>query len=134
MSTLRADLGRILGGRKASARGLSAVGVRPASSKDDMNKLEAEYAAFLDLDPSVVFWSFQAMKLRIAKRTWYTPDFLVMRKNGRLQIHETKGHWEDDARVKWKVIRELFPFEVFAITKEKGGGFKIEEASPAEEE
>ena len=49
---------------------------------------------------------------------------------GTMEIHETKGHWEDDARVKIKVAATLFPFRFFAITqgrKEKKGQWIFEE-------
>ena len=52
-----------------------------------------------------------------------------MLSSGELQAHESKGHWEDDARVKIKVAAEKFPFQFIAITKrakKHGGGWEIE--------
>ena len=79
---------------------------------DRMNKLEARYAEHLELQRQagrIVFWRFESVKFRLADRTWYGPDFYIMRPDGSIEIHETKGHWEDDARVKIKATAELFP-------------------------
>jgi hypothetical protein len=82
-----------------------------------MNKLEADYSAFL----CGVFHRFESVKFRLADKTFYTPDFMVMQSDGTIEFHEVKGFWEDDARVKVKVFAEMYPeFVVKAITKTKG--------------
>lgn len=47
-----------------------------------------------------------------------------------LEIHETKGHWEDDARVKIKVAAEALPIFRFVALKRRskkdGGGWSEE--------
>lgn len=89
----------------------------------DMNKLEAEYALRLRdqvLTGEVLWFAFDAVKLRLAEKTFYTPDFVVMLANGDMEIHEVKGFWEDDARVKIKVAADKFPFRFKAIQKVKG--------------
>jgi hypothetical protein len=97
-----------------------------------MNKLEADYAAELELlrrAGDVAWYAYEAIRLRLADNTFYVPDFLVMLSSGELQVHEVKGHWEDDARVKIKVAAEKFPFRFLAITrrlKRDGGGFVTE--------
>jgi hypothetical protein len=98
-----------------------------------MNKLEANYAAHLEgqklLGGVVTFW-FDCIKLRLADNTFYTPDFFVLMLDGSLEVHEVKGHWEDDARVKIKVAASLFPFQFYAVTakaKKDGGGWHREE-------
>ena len=61
-----------------------------------MNKLEAMYAAHLEAlrrAGKIIFWRFESAKFRLADRTWYTPDFYIMRQDGTLEIHETKGFW-----------------------------------------
>jgi hypothetical protein len=87
--------------------------------RDAMNGLERRYAALLDGDPTVWDYYFQAIKFRLANNTWYTPDFVVIRTTGAMEVHETKGHWEEDARVKWKAVADLYPFPFVAITWEK---------------
>jgi hypothetical protein len=97
-----------------------------------MNKTEAAYARFLETlvaCKDVVWWKFEGVKLRLADATFYSPDFAVMRANGQLEMHEVKGHWQDDARVKIKVAASIYPFTFIAAQpalKRLGGGWKIE--------
>lgn len=106
-----------------------ALGRLPAGH---MNRTEAAYAAFLDtliLCKDVLWWKFEATKLRLADNTFYSPDFLVLKADGALECHEVKGHWEDDARVKIKVAASIYPMQfiaVQALAKSKGGGWKVE--------
>ena len=69
---------------------------------EGMNGLEQEYAGLLELRRhagEISWWAFEAMTFRLADDTRYTPDFAVMLADGQMEIHETKGHWEDDAKV-----------------------------------
>lgn len=97
-----------------------------------MNKTEAEYAALLEQmrrAGTVAWFKFEGVKLRLADNTFYTPDFAVMLSGGRMQMHEVKGHWMDDARAKIKIAADLYPFEFIAVrkrVKREGGGFAEE--------
>ena len=97
-----------------------------------MNGTEAAYAAELAQRQSageVAWYRFEGVKLRLADATFYTPDFAVMRADGLLEMHEVKGHWQDDARVKIKVAAEQYPFRFIAVRKapkRDGGGFVVE--------
>lgn len=97
-----------------------------------MNKTEEAYSRFLDTlvaCQDVLWWKFEAVKLRLADNTFLTVDFAVMRSTGQLEMHEVKGFWQDDARVKIKVAADLYPMQfiaVQAIPKGKGGGWKVE--------
>ena len=96
---------------------------------DRMNKLEANYAAYLETlrrAGKILFWRFESIKFRLADRTWYTPDFYIMRPDGTIEIHETKGHWEDDARVKIKATAEQFPEFWFVAVQWKRGEWQLE--------
>ncbi|MBO9710543.1 MAG: hypothetical protein J7521_20270 [Caulobacter sp.] len=88
-----------------------------------MNKMEAEYGAMLEVRKragEVAWYAFEGIKLRLADLTFYSPDYLVMLTNGELEVHEVKGFWEDDARVKIKVAASLFPFRFIAVQKARG--------------
>lgn len=77
----------------------------------------------------VLWYEFEAMKFRLADNTFYTPDFAVMLASGELEMHEVKGFWEDDARVKIKVAARLFPIRFVAVkprSKKAGGGWQTE--------
>lgn len=97
-----------------------------------MNKTEALYAAHLEQMKragEVLWYKFEGVKLRLADNTFYSPDFAVMLANGQMQMHEVKGFWVDDARVKIKVAAELYPFEFIAVrakAKKDGGGWAVE--------
>jgi len=89
-----------------------------------MNKIEARYAAYLEglrLAGGIVAWRFEALKLKLANSTFYTPDFVVTFSD-RIECHEVKGFWRDDARVKIKVAAQMFPeFAFVAVKREKKG-------------
>lgn len=99
----------------------------------EMNKTEAAYDAYLwqlHAIGEVLWHKFEAIKLRLAGNTFYTADFFVLAADGVLEVHEVKGFWEDDARVKIKVAAEHFPFRFKAlkpVSKKNGGGWSCEE-------
>jgi hypothetical protein len=89
-----------------------------------MNKLEAAYADHLARKlrkGEVLEYKFESLKFRLADKTYYTPDFLVIMADGIVEIHEVKGFWMDDARVKIKVAAEQFPFVFRAVKRFRGG-------------
>lgn len=98
---------------------------RPQHETTKMNNLETKYAAHLELRKTtgeIVEWRFEPMKLRLAPRTYFDIDFLVITpddygKHGPIELHEAKGHWEDDARVKMKVAATMFPWWRFVGVK-----------------
>lgn len=106
---------------RASAPVLQAKGRKPADpyvgyDSERMNGLEARYAGRLEAmrrAGKIIFWRFEAMALRLANRTVYNPDFLIMLPDGSLGFHETKGVWRDDARAKIKIAAEQFPWFFF---------------------
>lgn len=93
-----------------------------------MNKTEAAYDAHLwGLRGRTIVWhKFEAVKLRLADTTFYSPDFAVQTISGQIEMHEVKGFWRDDARVKIKVAAALYPFRFLAVTREKSD-WKFEE-------
>ncbi len=92
------------------------------------NKTEIAYAAHLEVlkRAGLILWyRFEAIKLRLADNTFYSPDFAVMMPDGEIEFHEVKGFWRDDARVKIKVAAEMYPFQFVAVQKVKDG-WKVE--------
>lgn len=90
----------------------------------DMNKTEARYAQHLDMLKAagqVLWWKFEGVKLRLADNTFYSPDFSVVSALGELQMHEVKGYWQDDAKVKIKVAAAMYPFRFIAVVAKKQG-------------
>ena len=68
----------------------------------------------------MLWYKFEGLKFRLANNTFYTPDFAVMIRDGQIQLHEVKGYWRDDAKVKIKMAAELYPFEFIAVYFQKG--------------
>ena len=97
-----------------------------------MNKTEAAYAAELQarkIAGEVAWYRFEGIKLRLADNTFYAPDFAVMLADGQMEVHEVKGFWQDDARVKIKVAADQYPFRFIAVkvrAKKDGGGWSVE--------
>jgi hypothetical protein len=84
------------------------------------NKLEARFAHYLETllnMGAIKRYDFESIKFRLAKKTWYTPDFCVVRSDGRIGCYETKGFWRDDARVKIKVAAEKYPHIAFIAVR-----------------
>jgi len=77
-----------------------------------MNKTEERYARRLEnmkLAALIIDWRFDELNFRLAKKTHYRPDFLVITTD-RIEMHEVKGFWRDDARVKIKMAARMFPW------------------------
>ena len=94
-----------------------------------MNKTEAAYAADLEILKRTgdiqAYW-FEAFNMRLANKTFYTPDFMVLGRDNQMEFHEVKGFWRDDARVKIKVAAAHYPFR-FRGVKKRGSFWDYEE-------
>lgn len=102
------------------------IRVRRDEKPGDMNKTEAAYARQLDMEKAagtILEWWFDSWKWKLkAKATWFTPDFVVMRPDGALEVHEVKGFMEEDAWLKLKFFAALYPLPLFIVKKAKGKG------------
>jgi hypothetical protein len=96
-----------------------------------MNKTEAAYDSLLKqrLHVGEIQWyRFEGVKLRLADNTFYTADFFVMNSESVLEVHEVKGFWTDDARVKTKVAASIYPFKFFGVQRgRRNTGWLVEE-------
>lgn len=95
-----------------------------------MNQTESAYEHHLKLllmAGEIRSYAFEAVKLRLADKTFYTPDFLVVTKDDLIELHEVKGHWEDDARVKIKVAAKQHWMFKFIAIKKAGTAWATEE-------
>jgi hypothetical protein len=115
---------------KHLGRNFLAAGRLPTGT---MNKTETAYSRDLELlraAGEVLWFGFEAIKLRLADNTFLTPDFAVIAKDTVLEFHDTKSFVTEDARIKIKVAAEKFPFRfkiIKAIAKRDGGGWSVEE-------
>lgn len=96
------------------------------------NSTELEYGKELEARKAageIIWYKFEALKLRLADNTFYTPDYAVMLASGLIECHEVKGFWEDDARAKIKIAADMYPFRFLGIQKrpkKHGGGWNVE--------
>ena len=93
------------------------------ASLEGMNKTEAGYYRYLlslKNEGKILAVAYECEKLKLARSTYYTPDFRVIKPDGTVEFHETKGFWRDDARVKIKVAATLHPYKFYIIQKLKG--------------
>lgn len=108
------------------------------AKRGERNKTEARYELHLHGDPEIARWWFEPFTLRLShpgsgQPAKYTPDFLILMKDGTTYVDDVKGAGLDDtaAIVRVKTAAELFPLWVFRIAKERkkkdGGGFEIRE-------
>ena len=113
-----------------------------------MNKTEAAYALVLmgrKAMGEIREWRFEPLKLKLAKATYYTPDFMVIDRDGLIELVDVKHmrkdkggtyriHKEDDAAVKIKVAARAFPEFLFVLAAKRpravGDGWVYEEVTP----
>jgi len=103
--------------------------IKEPKDKPKMNGLESSYAQYLDYlkrTGEIIDWKFEPFNIRLADKCFYKIDFLVITKDKQIELHETKGRWEDDALVKFKVAAEQFPWFVFKAIMRKDGHFYVE--------
>ena len=103
--------------------------MKPITRSTGMNRTEAAYAAMLEIAKrtgQITDYLFEAVKLRLADNTFYTPDFFVVTPE-RFECHEVKGFWRDDARVKIKVAAHQYPWMRFVAIQWKNREWKTEE-------
>ena len=88
-----------------------------------MNKTESAYGKYLEVQKQIgeILWfEFEPMNLRLADKCFYKVDWLVLTKEFRIEVHEIKGYWTDDALVKIKTAAEKFPFRFISKQLVKG--------------
>lgn len=114
---------------------LPSPNARGSTRSTGMNKTEASYAQHLQLlqrAGEITWFAYEAMKLRLADRTFYTPDYLVLCNDGSLQVHEVKGrkgarYWcHEDAKIKIKVAAQLFPMKFRIVWPLAAGAWGVE--------
>lgn len=93
------------------------------------NQLELDYADLLEADRRALKlsdWSCNAVKIKLANGAWYMPDFLVIRNDGTVELHETKGFWREAAKVRIKVASSMYPGIQFIVVTRKNGQWRYE--------
>jgi hypothetical protein len=98
--------------------------------KSKLERLYAMELADLVRNGTVARWYYEPVTLRLADRTTYRPDFLLVFPDGTLQFVEIKGKSTSGrynaGKAKFKIAREMYPHWQFVmLTRGKGGWEEI---------
>ena len=111
---------------------------RTRKTPGQMNKTESAYAQHLEAlkqSGKILEFYYEPMGLKLAPKTFWHPDFLVLTPAHFLEIHECKGFMEDHANVKIKVAAKMFWWMTVYIVRKKplkqGGGWSLVEVKGA---
>jgi len=122
----------------------------PIKPENKMNSIEEEFAWLLQakkLKKEILDWAFEAWIFRLADRTTYTPDFMIVhldhfelvdvKARGMAKMVRSKSgkvykkQWtskRDDAAVKMKVAAAMFPWMRWAYYYHEADGRWTREA------
>jgi hypothetical protein len=95
------------------------MGLKGFFKNPGMNGTEERFAQTLEewrVTGVIRWWAFEALKIRLADKTTYSPDFVVVDADRELLCYEVKGFWRDDARAKIKIAAEHFPARFVAVS------------------
>ena len=94
------------------------------------SKLEEQYAWYLELAKTagrIRDYMHHPFRLRLGKGVTYQPDFLVVRVDDVIELHEVKGGYiREKGRVKYMTAAERFPWFQFVFVVGKRGEWKTE--------
>lgn len=92
--------------------------VQMRHTRSELNKTEQRYLQILQARFPFGHVQAHTIKLQLAEKCWYTPDFSYVLPTGALVFVETKGAFErDDAIVKLKTAARQFPQFTFIKAK-----------------
>lgn len=98
-----------------------------------MNKTERRYAGHLEslkMEGTIKDYLHEPFNIRLGKNTFYKPDFLVVTADNEIEVHEVKGYWRDDAKVKIKVAAERVPWFRYKAIYYNSSGWNEEAFEP----
>jgi hypothetical protein len=125
---------------KAAGKELERLGLLPKQEQPKKerpphwpyrSKWEQDYVVE-ELDPAkacglVWNWHYEAVSFVLVpasehqRGVRYVPDFIVIDPNGRMEIHEVKGHWMPGAKHKVKALAKMLaPTPVYVLRKVAG--------------
>jgi hypothetical protein len=111
---------------RVAGAGILRARARPPRVPGKMNQTEKRYAAHLQMlvrAGECTSWLYESVRFKLSDRCYLTPDFYV-RAGDQLQIHEVKGHREDDAMAKFRIAAGMYPEYLWLMVEEirRGSG------------
>ena len=128
MNSLPRHVQRQICKKKAEDYAVQSMKVKAAVHPERMNKTEVNYAGHLKMKKlagEIMDFAHEPFNLRLADRTFYKPDFIVITNDRHIEIHEVKGKWEDDALVKIKTAAEMHPWFTFRAVFHSAGVWRF---------
>jgi hypothetical protein len=95
-----------------------------------MTHLEVAFGEHLRFIVGPVWQGYEAITLKLAHDTRYTPDFFAIMPDGELRCYEVKGAFaREDSIIKLRVAASMFPFK-FILVRREGDRWIEREVSP----
>jgi len=92
-----------------------------STPRGEMNNTERRWARLLDASDEVLWWAYETVRVRYGDGGWHSPDFVLCRLDGSLEIHETKGgHMTDAGRTRFKAAARAFPVARWVMVMQRG--------------
>ena len=92
---------------------------RGSTSRGRMNATETRWARLLDACDEVEEWWYEEVRFRYGDSGYHTPDFMILRTDGHLEIHEVKGHCTDAGRTRFKAsAKSMWPFRWILVVQQ----------------
>lgn len=110
-------------------RAVAASAEKPATGPKFKSKAEARYAQILEARKragEIADWDYEALTLVVGRAegmvSRITPDFVVHRYDGTVELREVKGWLRDDARAKLlAAVRQWQGFSWWLVWARRGG-------------
>jgi hypothetical protein len=93
------------------------------------NKWEREYAGRLDQRKylkEIRDYQYENVGFRLADKCFFYPDFFIAMST-HFEVHDVKGFMRDDALVKLKIAKDMYPWFRWVIVKKVKGEWEEKE-------
>lgn len=92
-----------------------------STPRGEMNQTERRWARLLDASDEVLWWAYECLRVRYGDGGWHSPDFVLCRLDGALEVVETKGgHMTDAGRTRFKAAARAFPVARWILVMQRG--------------
>lgn len=101
---------------------------RPLGYRSSWEEQYSEHLKAAKQAGSITNWAYEAVRLRIADKGVYTPDFLVITPE-EIQFHEVKGQRREAGMVRLRTAAFAHRWARFFLVTKSRGGWQIEEVA-----
>jgi len=101
---------------------------RPLGYRSSWESQYAEHLKALKTAGTIQSWAYEAIRLRIADKGVYTPDFMVVTPE-EIQMHEVKGQRREAGMVRLRTAAHQHRWARFFLVTKTRGNWVIEEVA-----